>query len=770
MDSGTRPRAGASEWASFGPADGTGKTPDGFAANTENSVNQVIAFDLNFPREYLKVALVYSFLSVSVLAGLFFYLNRFTKRRYFSFWTVAWLLHALWLGLCIEFQDAREHPVLILAKQWCVGASAAFLLWGSAGFLRQRTKPSQLALFLIFLFLWSWVGAYQLDDPLQVQVPVFALVGLASLMTAGCFFRFRTKQPFLGAGLLACGFALWGIYIAAFPFFQRSDQMISSGYLIAAVLQLFIAVSMIILVLEEVRQVNLLAFKKLRSYKSATEFLQRKVVSTEERYRSLFDQASEGIVIADGQDLRILELNQTAKRLLGVTSADSNRLSTFCQIHPQPQPMPQTASEWFAVICASRNLTLVRGDGGVTPAEAGGAAIDFEGRAAYQFFLRELTERARLEQQLRQSEKLAALGQMISGVAHELNNPLAVMKGYMELVLRRDELSVQLRSDLEKVARESNRAAKLVSNFLSFAREQPMHRETVDLNELVGRLAESRRPEFENSRAELRLNLDAQLPAANADPEQIQKVLTHLLNNALQALLEVSRPRCLQVSTQRMESLIQIRVEDNGPGVPPVVAPYIFEPFFTTKEVGQGTGLGLSISHSIMMDHNGRIFHRPTAGGGACFVLELPLVGPNADSEPAAPPVAPPSESARILVLDDDKTIAELLGEMLNLLGYTTSLCYSGREALELVDQVEFDLIISDFRMPKMNGREFYEQTVRKKPELARRIVFLTGDVVNEETQAFLQSTGNPHLSKPFQLARVEQMVAQVLQQNAVAR
>jgi len=432
--------------------------------------------------------------------------------------------------------------------------------------------------------------------------------------------------------------------------------------------------------------------------------------------------------------------------------------------------MPQTASEWFAVICASRNLTLVRGDGGATPAEADGAPINFEGRAAYQFFLRELTERARLEQQLRQSEKLSALGQMISGVAHELNNPLASINGYMELMLRRDGLTVQMRSELEKVARESNRAAKLVSNFLSFAREQPMHRETVDLNGLVGRLAASRRPEFENARAELRLNLDAELPATDADPEQIQTVLNHLLNNALHALLEVSRPGRLKVSTQLEGKVIQIRVEDNGPGVPPVVALHIFEPFFTTKEVGQGAGLGLSISHSIMTDHNGRIFHQPAAGGGACFVLELPLVGPNADPEPTALPLVLPSQSARILVLDDDKTIAELLGEMLSLLGYATSLCHSGREALELIDRVEFDLIISDFRMPKMNGREFYEQTVRKKPELARRIIFLTGDVVNEETQAFLQSTGNPHLSKPFQLARVEQMVAQVLQQNAVAR
>src|SRR5438309_110341 len=224
--------------------------------NDGESVNDIIALDLNFPREYLKAALVASFFSVCVLVGIFFYLNRYTKRRYFSFWTVAWLFHALWLGLCIASQNVQETPPLIMLKQWCVDASAVFLLWGSAWFLNQRTRPSQLALFLAFLFLWSYLGVYQFDSLLQMQLPVFALVGLASLVTGWCFYRVRSERPFLGAGLLAWGFGLWGIYIAAYPFFELSDQMVSSGYFISAVLQLFIAVSMIVLVLEEVRQTN----------------------------------------------------------------------------------------------------------------------------------------------------------------------------------------------------------------------------------------------------------------------------------------------------------------------------------------------------------------------------------------------------------------------------------------------------------------------------------------------------------------------------------
>ena len=198
-------------------------------------------------------------------------------------------------------------------------------------------------------------------------------------------------------------------------------------------------------------------------------------------------------------------------------------------------------------------------------------------------------------------------------------------------------------------------------------------------------------------------------------------------------------------------------------------SPYIFEPFFTTKDVGRGSGLGLSIAHSIMTDHHGRIACQPSALGGAGFVLELPIVSAGAEA-PASPAARPPAQaetprasSARILVLDDEQIIAELLGEMLGLLGYSTTLCHSASDALQLLAQRDFDLIISDFRMPKMNGQEFYCQAIALKPDLARRILFLTGDVVSEETQAFLQSTGNPHLSKPFQLARVEQVVAEVL-------
>jgi CheY-like chemotaxis protein len=378
---------------------------------------------------------------------------------------------------------------------------------------------------------------------------------------------------------------------------------------------------------------------------------------------------------------------------------------------------------------------------------------------------------------LRQAEKLSAIGQMISGVAHELNNPLAVVKGYLELVLTHHQLSPQTRSDLEKAAHESNRAAKLVLNFLTFAREQRSHREPVNLNDLARQLVELRHADFIAAKTEVSLDLDPKLPLVSADPDQVQQLMINLISNSMQAMANLPRPARVRIKTATNEGRVQLFVEDNGPGVPPHLVNKIFEPFFTTKEVGAGTGLGLSIAHSLMSEHKGRIHYQTSSLGGAGFVLEFPKaevggIKKNPDGSSTTTILPKPAENkpgaaGSILVLDDEKSIAEMLGEMLDLLGYTPTLCHAGAQALEWIDRQDFDLVISDFRMPLMNGRQFYEQAVKKKPALARRVIFLTGDVVNEETQAFLKSIGNPHMAKPFNLGSVKAIVAEALQANA---
>jgi PAS domain S-box-containing protein len=733
-----------------------------------------LGLELYLPREFLNATLITSFMSVLALVGIFHYLNLYTKRWYFTIWTAAWLFYGVWLALQYRWPAWHESPILVMAQEWCVGASATFLLWGSACFLGLRTRQSLFAWFLGFLMVWSYVGVFPFDDPIQARIALFGFLGLASALAAAGFFRLRRRTDYIGAGLLAFGFAIWSLELLAFPFVQSSDTLICTGVLSAAVVQLFIAVSMIILTLEEVRTANQNALKKIESQQVEQQLLAAKVADTEERYHSLFDQASEAIFITDPEALRVFELNQTAERWLGLRKPEALacRLSSFCQWNTPAEPEPKTGPEWFTRMTGGTQVQLVRHDGSTILTEVAATPIHFEGRAAYQFSFREITERVRLEQQLRQAEKLSALGQMISGVAHELNNPLAVIKGYIELVLSRHQLGDTTRADLEKVEHECNRAAKLVSSFLSFAREQPVQRQHVNLNKLIQRVIELQQIDFRVAGVELSLVLDDSLPSTEADPFQLEQVLVNLVTNALQAMVDSSLTRRqLRISSRRCPAGVQVRVEDSGPGVPEDLVQHIFEPFFTTKETGTGTGLGLSIAHSIMSEHQGRITHEVSPLGGAAFVLELPVLEPiDGDVEAPAPGLPEPEAtpplpmaSAEILVLDDEKPIAEMLGEMLSLLGHSVTLCHSGRQAIELIRHRDFDVILSDFRMPDVDGRKFYKLACELKPALARRIIFVTGDVVSDETKAFLQSTGNPHLAKPFQMNQLEQLTAQML-------
>lgn len=632
---------------------------------------------------------------------------------------------------------------------------------------------------MAFIVLWSYASAYQREEVLWLQVPVFALLGMGSGLTAYGFYRFRQQRPYIGATLLCVGFVLWGAFLVSFPWWETSEQLVAWGFFTSAILQLFIAIAMIILVLEEVRAGSQDMLHQFELQQSETDQLRSRILSSEERFRSLFHQASEAIVITAADDLHILELNQAAQRLLGLSdlAATTASLSAFFRLSKSADAPPQTGLEWFAFLSEQHRVEIVRADGSTLPAEVGGAPVEFGGKTAYQFFLREVTERVRLEQQLRQAEKLSALGQMISGIAHELNNPLAVIKGYLDLILSGHELTAPTRSDLEKVAHESNRAAKLVNNFLSFARERPAQRQAVEINQLVRRVIELREIELRILGVQTILQLEPELPTTDADAAQLEQVLVNLVSNALHALAEWPKFRRLKVSTSCLGSNLVIRVEDSGPGVPSDVLPHIFEPFFTTKQVGTGTGLGLSIAHSIVTEHNGRIHCERSGERGAAFVVELPIIqslvpaGPPEEELPCfasnREPFATPS--ARVLVLDDEEALGEMLAELLSTLGHQAVTCSSAPFALELVQQQSFDLILSDYRMPVMNGREFYERLREVQPALAARVIFLTGDVVNQETRAFLESVGNPHLSKPFRLDAVAKAIRDVLEAQVEA-
>ena len=203
---------------------------------------------LKFSEQYLQATLFVSLLSVWVLVGLFYYLNRYTKREYFAVWTTAWLFYALWLTLGLTMHDVVSNNVIFMLRQCCVAISAVFLLWGSARFLSLPVRQSMLGLFMLFLLAWTFVSPEVLSSQFQIQLPVFILIGLSSVFAGVCFYRVRKRIPFVGAGMLSMGFLLWGLYLGSYPFSQEYQDLYNAGFLIAAVLQLFIAVSMVVLV------------------------------------------------------------------------------------------------------------------------------------------------------------------------------------------------------------------------------------------------------------------------------------------------------------------------------------------------------------------------------------------------------------------------------------------------------------------------------------------------------------------------------------------
>jgi two-component system NtrC family sensor kinase len=380
--------------------------------------------------------------------------------------------------------------------------------------------------------------------------------------------------------------------------------------------------------------------------------------------------------------------------------------------------------------------------------------------------LRDVTDEQRLAEQLLQQEKLAAVGQLVSGVAHELNNPLAAVMAFAQLLLASPTaLADEPRDAVETIHREARRAAKIVSSLLTFARQQPAERTAAQLNEIVSDTLELRRYALRTAGIEVTLQLDPTLPPTWADPFQLQQVVLNLMANAEQALGDIASDRRIRIRTG-MESggtQIVLAVCDNGPGVPREQVDRIFNPFYTTKPVGQGTGLGLSISDGIVREHGGRIRVETSPGAGATFVVELPYVIPPAitDTEVSLP-VKGPRTGRRMLVVDDEPAMRAAVSGFLMSLGNQVHVAANGADARALLATSEYDVVLLDLRMPDLGGEALYRDMLERDALHARRVVFVTGDLQSDAAQRFLIEAGRPVIGKPFQLDDLAAVLASV--------
>jgi PAS domain S-box-containing protein len=376
----------------------------------------------------------------------------------------------------------------------------------------------------------------------------------------------------------------------------------------------------------------------------------------------------------------------------------------------------------------------------------------------------DITRRKRTEDMLRQSQKLAEMGSLLAGVAHELNNPLSVVLGYASL-LRETVKEGPVAEAAADIAKAAERCARIVKNFLALARQQPPERRQRDLNQIVREAGELLAYHLRVENVEVRLELAPDLPLLWCDPHQLHQVLVNLITNAYQAMRESPGPRRLTLATQYegTRERVALEVADTGPGIPPEIQARIFEPFFTTKPSGQGTGLGLSLCLGIIENHGGTIRITSTLGEGVVFRIELPLGTPAVEREARAPEAQRISGGKRILVVDDEPQVAALLVRMLALNGHQVETAATGAAALDKLRTQAYDLILSDMKMPELDGPGLYRALEQQQPELCRRFVFFTGDILSPGTRQFLEETGAPSLSKPFTLEEVRRVVQAAL-------
>jgi signal transduction histidine kinase len=384
--------------------------------------------------------------------------------------------------------------------------------------------------------------------------------------------------------------------------------------------------------------------------------------------------------------------------------------------------------------------------------------------------VRDVSERKKLDDQTRdlyhqllQAEKMAALGQTISGVAHELNNPLATILSWAERLSQRPKLEEPVRRGIDTILSESERAARIVRNLLTFARKRQTTRAMFDVNQVVRETLALRAYEQRVTNVTVIDALAAGLPQVFADGHQIQQVLLNLVINAEQAMLSANGRGVLVVRSWHniQEECVILEINDDGPGVPEDLQPKIFDPFFTTKEVGKGTGLGLTVAYAIVQEHGGRI-RLESRPSGASFYVELPVSGAKLPPARAsrgraesAPSVTRPVASvagASILVVEDEAALASAVIEALKDAGYVVDRAADGEEAMAKVNEHAFDLVICDLKMPRLDGQSFYRMLSAAVPSLAKRVIFVTGDVAESDAEAFLEESGCRWFAKPFRL------------------
>ncbi|MBM3182606.1 MAG: response regulator, partial [Chloroflexi bacterium] len=498
---------------------------------------------------------------------------------------------------------------------------------------------------------------------------------------------------------------------------------------------------------------------------------------SEQKLRNIFEPVADGVFTMDMNGV-YTEVNQAMLDMHRLTSKnDLIGVNAFDCVAPSNMEearagMEQTTRE--GAIVTKQFISRRLGDGSEFPVEisaklltdAWGNATGFVGIA------RDVSQRKqgdeekqKLEQKAQLASRLASVGELAAGIAHEINNPLTSVIGYAQLLSGEENIPDDMRKDLKAIIEGANRVAGIVKRLLTFARQTKPQQTLVSIADLVTSTVELRAYHLRNDNIKVTTQFDPELPVITADPGQLQQVFLNLIVNAEIEMKRAHGKGKLLITAEKVGKTIRISFKDDGPGIAKENLDRIFHPFFTTKEVGEGTGLGLSICYGIVSEHGGRIWAESQPGKGATFIVELPVVARASQPKPAKPKEEKVQKvaKAKILAVDDEPMILQLLGRLLAEEGYRLDTVDNAADAMKMIDKERYNLILLDIKMPDMSGIELYERLQKIAPSLARRVMFITGDVMGPETEAFLSQARAPYVTKPFDASKLKKEVRRLL-------
>lgn len=511
----------------------------------------------------------------------------------------------------------------------------------------------------------------------------------------------------------------------------------------------------------------------------ATDMTERRLAEkvlnrSEERFRTVLEDMDNGYFELDSRGYYVF-VNDAMCKILGMNRAEIVAKHFVNFIDPADQSFRENSLAIIdevikkGVTRSGMFGTIVKGDGsrriiGISSSpmrDASGVVVGVRG------ITRDITDRRKMEQQLMIASKLASIGELAAGVAHEINNPLTAIMGYAQLLVGDEEVPERIKADLEKIYSQSQRAARIVQNLLTFARSYEPEKNIVDINDLIIKSLELRGYEHNVGNIQVVTDLWETLPGVSADGNQIQQVLLNIIINAEQAITAKKKSGTIKVVTGLVEERIRISISDDGIGIAREILDRLFDPFFTTKDIGEGTGLGLSVCHGIVTNHGGRIYAESVVGEGATFFIELPAASGILDKVPASPEklqkgTLPSAIGKKILIVDDETVIRDILCRILSERGYQVESASSGTEGLEKIDISQYDIYLLDIKMPGVDGMDMYEIIGAKFPHRMDKVIFITGDTITKSTLDFLESTKREYFSKPLDFSRLIKTIEQL--------